>query len=117
MTDNLRELTKIEELEDLLVQSKDHPVLIFKHSLTCPISSDAFEEFQRYLCNPAAGISYSVITVQNSRDVSDEAARKLGIEHESPQAILVVNGSGIWSASHFRITSEAIHAAISQAIE
>jgi bacillithiol system protein YtxJ len=37
--------------------------------------------------------------------VSDAAAQRLGIRHETPQAILLRDGRVVWNASHFRITA------------
>jgi bacillithiol system protein YtxJ len=35
-------------------------------------------------------------------------AARLGIRHETPQAILLRDGRPVWSASHFRITADAL---------
>jgi len=111
--DDLQELKTIEELDHALDESRERPVLFFKHSLTCPVSSRAFRELQSYLddnANPRT--SYKLITVQRARAVSDEVASRLQIEHETPQAILVRNGREQWNASHYEITAEALAQAI-----
>lgn len=112
MTQELKELRTIEELDQALSGSAYQPVLLFKHSIACPISSRAFSEFETYLERADPGISYKLITVQTARSVSNEAASRLQIEHESPQAILVRNGRGIWNASHHSITASSIDKAI-----
>jgi len=112
MIDNLKELRTIEELTQVLEESARKPVLLFKHSLTCPISARAFSEFQFYLEQADPRVSYNLIKVQKARDVSNEAAARLRIEHESPQAILVSNGREVWNASHFAITASALEHAI-----
>jgi bacillithiol system protein YtxJ len=109
---NLDELHNIEALEEAIAESHSRPVLLFKHSLTCPISTRAFRELQAYLDNPDPRISYKLITVQTARSVSDEAALRLHLEHESPQAILVRNGRELWNASHHDITASALDQAI-----
>ena len=53
------------------------------------------------------GVTYKMITVQSHRRVSDRVAERLGIRHETPQAILLRDGQSVWSASHFRITADA----------
>jgi len=115
MTDKLDELRSIEELERALQESDARPVLFFKHSLTCPISTRAFNELQSYLDNADPRASYKLITVQKSRKVSDEAASKLKLEHQSPQAILVRNRRELWNASHYEITASALDEAIRKA--
>ena len=109
---NLEEVISIQELDCALDESRERPVLLFKHSLTCPISTRALNEFQSYLENADPRIRYRLITVQTSRDVSDEAASRLHLRHESPQAILVRHGREVWNASHFEITASALYQAI-----
>ena len=112
MTPKLRELHTIEELDQALSASADQPVLLFKHSLSCPVSTWAFSEFNSYLERADPTVSYNLITVQTARKVSAEAASRLQIDHESPQAILVRNGRGVWNASHSSITASSIDEAI-----
>jgi bacillithiol system protein YtxJ len=112
MTDKLKELHTIEDLDHALSESGKQPVLFFKHSLTCAASTRAFSEFNSYLKVADPTVSYNLITVQTARNVSAEAAARLEIEHESPQAILVRNGRQVWNASHFRITASSISEAI-----
>ncbi len=112
MADNLKELNSIQELDHALNESRERPVLLFKHSLTCPISTCALSELRSYLNNADPRISYKLITVQTARAVSEEAASRLQLRHQSPQAILVRNGSEIWNASHYDITASALEQAI-----
>ncbi len=114
--DDLEELMSIQQLHHALDESSERPVLLFKHSLTCPISTRAFRELQSYLDNADPRISYKLITVQTARSVSDEAAARLRLEHESPQAILVRNGRELWNASHSEITAETLDQAIRNTI-
>ncbi|MEW6128275.1 MAG: bacillithiol system redox-active protein YtxJ [Acidobacteriota bacterium] len=104
----VKELHTLEELEQTFEESKTHPVLLFKHSNACPISSRAFREFKTYLENPDESVSYKLIIVQTARPVSNAIESRLNILHESPQAILVKNGKGIWNASHGAITASRL---------
>jgi bacillithiol system protein YtxJ len=109
----LDELTTVNELEDALADSVNKIQLIFKHSLTCPISARAYEEFMRHLNGSAsAEVEYRLIIVQHARNVSNAAAEQLVVKHESPQAILVRDGRAVWHASHFSITSSSLDEAI-----
>jgi bacillithiol system protein YtxJ len=40
--------------------------------------------------------------------VSDAAARRLGVRHETPQALLLRDEKVVWNASHFSITASAL---------
>ena len=112
MPDILVELQSIQELNEALQESFDRPVLLFKHSLTCPISSRAFDAFQSYLAKAGPNISCRLIIVQNAYDVSKDLASRLRLEHQSPQAILVRNGREVWNASHYDITASSLEQAI-----
>lgn len=105
---NLTQLSDIDSLEAAIAESRQRPVLLFKHSRSCGVSCEALDELRAHLdCGPA-GVSYGIITVQSHRHVSDAAAERLGLRHETPQAILVCDGRVAWSASHFAITAEAL---------
>ncbi|MCB1057157.1 MAG: bacillithiol system redox-active protein YtxJ [Acidobacteria bacterium] len=105
----LQLLASIEELDAILDHSGERPQLIFKHSLTCPISHRAFRALEAYLGNsPATGVDYHLIQIQHARGVSNEVADRLGLRHESPQAILVREGKIVWNASHGAVTEKAL---------
>jgi thioredoxin 1 len=48
--------------------------------------------------------------------LSAAVAKRLGVRHETPQALLIRGGRVVWSASHFRVTGGALEAAIKQQI-
>ncbi|HKG22829.1 MAG TPA: bacillithiol system redox-active protein YtxJ [Blastocatellia bacterium] len=112
MTSNIKELTNMAELEEAIKESKERPVLFFKHSTTCPISARAYREFRNHLEEADSRVSYRIVTVQVARPVSNEIAQRLQVQHETPQAILVKEGREVWNASHFSITSTALEEAI-----
>jgi bacillithiol system protein YtxJ len=102
----LSHLSDLDELEAAIAESRERPVLVFKHSRTCGISCEALDELRTHVERAERGVSYKVITVQSHRGVSDEAALRFGIRHQTPQAILLRDGRPVWNASHFRITAE-----------
>jgi bacillithiol system protein YtxJ len=105
---NLTHLSDVDGLEAAIAESRDRPVLVFKHSRTCGISYEALDELHAHLESAAPGASYKMITVQSHRRVSDEVTARFGIRHETPQAILLRDGQPVWNASHFRITAGAL---------
>ena len=105
----LKPLADVAALEAAIAESRERPVLLFKHSRTCGISCEAFDELQMHLSAAARSAAYKLITVQSHRRVSDEASVRLGIRHETPQAILLKDGEVVWNASHFSITADALH--------
>jgi monothiol bacilliredoxin len=102
----LTPLSDVHELEAAIAESRERPVLVFKHSRTCGVSAEALDELRDHVDRAQPGVSYKLITVQSHRGVSDEATARFGIRHETPQAILLRNGRPVWNASHFRITAK-----------
>ena len=122
MHPDLTLLQDVDELDRLLSESHTRPLLVFKHSFTCGISAEALDELIDHLnadlC--AAGgpdPRYAMVTVQTHRDLSNAVAAKLGIRHETPQALIVRDGRVVWTASHFRVTARAVGAAIRAAAQ
>jgi bacillithiol system protein YtxJ len=109
----LTSLADLDMLEAAIAESLERPVLLFKHSRTCGISCEALEELQSHIERAGANAAYKLITVQSHRHLSDEAEVRLGVRHQTPQAILLRNGKPIWNASHFRITAEELSRAMS----
>ncbi len=105
MHPRLTALKHIDELESLIAQSGTTPVVVFKHSYTCGISAEALDELVSHLDSPAGDTRYAMVTVQTHRELSNAVATKLGVRHETPQAILVRDGRVAWTASHFRVNA------------
>jgi bacillithiol system protein YtxJ len=108
----LTHLYDVDDLDAAIEESRERPVLLFKHSRTCGISCEALAELHAHVEKAGPPAAYKVITVQSHRHISDEAAMRLGVRHETPQAILLREGGAVWRASHFRITADALDRAV-----
>ena len=113
----LTPLTDVPSLDAAIAESSERPVLLFKHSRYCGVSCEALDELQSHIDGaPAdADVVYRVVTVQTHRPVSDAVAQRLGLRHETPQAILLRDGKVVWNASHFRITATQLDQALPKA--
>ena len=111
MENHFERVTDIKSLEGLTDRSKERPVVVFKHSLTCPISAAAYEQMEEF-----AG-EVALVEVQRARELSAEIESRLGVTHESPQVIVLRNGQVVWNASHFKITAEAVGEAVRAAAD
>ena len=116
MHPELKALDGLDELDRVLAASNDRLLLLFKYSATCGTSAEALDELVAHLNESKADATYAMVTVQTHRDVSNAVARKLGVRHETPQALLIRDGRVIWSASHFRVTAAALEEALREAI-
>ena len=99
---NFIELNSIDQLEELFEKSNEEPVVLFKHSVTCPISSGVYYEVSEVEAD------VNLVIVQKARHISNEIATKTGIRHESPQAIVLKNGKAVYHASHYDITAQDV---------
>lgn len=112
---SLTPLQDVESLDAAIAESRERPVLLFKHSRFCGTSFEALDELQAHIEHAAAGsAAYKMITVQTHRPVSDAVVQRFGVRHETPQAILLRDGKAIWNASHFRITASQLDQALNR---
>jgi bacillithiol system protein YtxJ len=112
----LTTLTRVDELDRLLAESENRPLLVFKHSYSCGASFEALDELIDHLNGPREDdTAYAIVTVQTHRDVSNAVEARLGVRHQTPQALLVRDGRVVWSASHFRVTAQAVAGALRNA--
>ena len=95
-----------ETLDKLVTDSRTKPIVIFKHSNSCGISSAAYREMEK-LEAPV-----NLLEVQSARDISRELAAMTGIRHETPQVIVLKDGKAVWDASHFDVKAGAVRAAL-----
>lgn len=99
----MKKLTVWSDLEAVFSPDSNHKTLLFKHSLICGVSSSALEELMAFAeDNPNAHIL--LLEIQPFRDLSNEVARRSGIPHRSPQALVIQEGRVLWHASHWKIT-------------
>jgi len=99
---------KVETIEQFgQVLAEKQRFLLIKHSLTCPISRAAFDEYETFAADHPEMETYYLF-VQEARPLSNYIAETFGVKHESPQALLFENGAVVWHASHWNITYEAL---------
>ena len=96
------ELHSREDFAGLLEASRAQPVVLLKHSIACPISARAQEQFVQ-LENDADPPLYCLV-VQYARDVSNHVAEHSGIPHQTPQVLVFSQGAVSYHASHHAIT-------------
>lgn len=105
MSEHFSRIANKAALENLIIVSRDRPVVVFKHSNACPISSRAYREMSKL-------DNINLIEVQTAREVSLEVAQVTGIRHESPQVIILRNGIAVWNASHYDVDAVTVSEAI-----
>ena len=96
------ELTSIDQLELLEIQSQIQPVLIFKHSTRCSISRFALKQFENEF-DLQDKIAPYFLDLLNHRDISNEIAFQFNVQHQSPQILLLKNRVVVYHTSHENI--------------
>jgi bacillithiol system protein YtxJ len=102
------ELTSIDQWKEALEKTDEQPLLVFKHSTTCPISAEGLNQFENFSQEKQDNIQTVLVKVIESRSVSNQIADDLGVKHESPQVILIRDRDVLWSASHWNITKDSL---------
>lgn len=109
---NWNKLETISELEMAIEKSFEIPVLLFKHSIRCSISSMALYRTESGWDLPQEKVMPFYLDLISHRDVSNAITEKLNVFHASPQIILVKNGKAVLDASHNEIRVELIKEAL-----
>lgn len=111
----MKSLHKPEVWQKVLKESKDQPVILFKHSNSCATSADAHDRVKKLERQGAISESMYILIVQNAREISDRVAEELEVEHETPQVIVIRNKEAVYHASHGDIDPDKLADAVIQA--
>lgn len=102
---NWNKIIQASQLEEIKTLSEDKPVLIFKHSTRCSISSMSLDRMLRnWKVEDEEKLTVFYLDLIAHRGVSDLVASTFGIPHESPQVILIKNGKAVYDNSHYGIS-------------
>jgi len=105
---NWIEISSIQELKNSIELSKDKTIVIFKHSTRCAISSMAKSKFERKWNYKTDEITPYYLDLIANRDVSNEIENLLGVQHQSPQLIVIKNKQAVLNLSHNAINAEIL---------
>lgn len=106
---NLQEIQSLDDYHKMLEYSNEKPVLLFKHSTTCPISAEAYKQYQTFLENADKNaVNAYLIKVIENREISNQVETDTNVKHESPQIFLIKNKGVSWHTSHSDITADRI---------
>ncbi len=105
-TMNWIDITTEAQLDEIKEQSKQQPVVIFKHSTRCSISSMAKNRLERE--KPADNVAFYYLDLIRYRPISNKVAEVFQVHHESPQILIIKNGDCIYDESHNGISMQDI---------
>jgi bacillithiol system protein YtxJ len=92
------------QLDEIVAESKEKPVLIYKHSTRCNISRAAFDRLERNWDASAVGsIKRYFLDLISYRDISNQISEMFEVEHHSPQILVILDGKSVLDLSHYDI--------------
>lgn len=109
-------LTTLDQLDLIASESQIRPVLIFKHSTRCSISSVALDKLERkWKIEDKEVVTAYFLDLIRFREISNEISERYSIYHQSPQAILLHKGKVVYEESHFSISYDEIESQVESA--
>ncbi|MCP4978599.1 MAG: bacillithiol system redox-active protein YtxJ [Maribacter sp.] len=93
-------LVSVHQLEEIADKSNTKTQLIFKHSTTCGISRMVLKTFNANYDFNEGHFDLYYLDLHSNREVSNEAAYKFQVMHQSPQLLVIRNGVAIAHNSH-----------------
>lgn len=109
------ELTSLDIINEMLEKSHAAPVLLYKHSISCPISGYAWYEVEGCLAHCEGPPECYRVTVQMHPELSRNLAETLNVIHHTPQIIILREGQASYVASHWQIRRQTLQRALSPA--
>lgn len=101
------ELVNETQLREAIERSTEKPILFFKHSTRCSISSMALSRFEENW-NVENNCEIYFLDLIANRSLSNLIAELTNVEHQSPQVIVLKNKEVIYSATHSSISASEI---------
>ncbi|MBX2827610.1 MAG: bacillithiol system redox-active protein YtxJ [Flavobacteriaceae bacterium] len=103
-----KRLTSVDQLAQIVEESKTKSVAIFKHSTRCGISRMVLRNFEGTYDLDPENMHLYYLDLLAYRDVSDEVGFRFQVLHQSPQLIIIKNGIAVAHASHHGIRAEEL---------
>lgn len=95
-----------EQLKQIITKSQQRPQVIFKHSTRCSISAVALQRLQK--AEQPSDIDFYFLDLIAHREISNKVAQVFGVNHESPQVLVIKDGQCVFDESHLGIHMDDI---------
>ena len=113
VTDHLKlswiPLTDVNQINDILNESEEQTVAVFKHSTRCGISNMVLRGFEGEFNIEDDKIKLYFLDILNHRDISNEIASRFNVWHESPQILIFQNKEVAYHTSHGNIQASKLN--------
>ena len=95
-------LVSIDQLDEIEIKSKERTQVIFKHSVTCGISSMVLRMFSSQ--DIEAKVDFYLLDLHAHRNVSNAVEDRFQVVHQSPQLLIIKDGKVSFHTSHGAIS-------------
>ena len=103
MTMNWIKLDSLEKLEEMKTASENEKVLVLKFSPKCAINYVVRNLLEREWAEGEMRMKTYLVDVVSDKSSSVQIEKEYGVDHESPQALIIQNGKVVFHASHGRV--------------
>ncbi len=101
----MEEITTLDQMDHLIL-SKGTSIL-FKYSPTCGISQVAQEAWESF-SNQENQLRLAQCDVLEARPAARGVVERIGVAHQSPQVLAILDGKCVGHASHYSITVDQL---------
>ena len=102
---NWKDITEVNTLDTIESNSFDQPIIIYKHSTRCSVSSMALNRLERsWIADEMQHVAVYFLDLIAHRDLSNLIAEKFNVYHESPQLLVINAGKCTYNTSHMGIS-------------
>ncbi len=109
---NWNSLQHTDQLQNILKESSEKNILIFKHSTTCSISRATLNRLERNWKEEEIDVKSYFLDLLTYRELSNKIAEQFDVAHQSPQVLIIRHGKSVYNRSHFDIDFKQIKAAL-----
>ena len=102
---NWKDITEVNTLDTIESNSFDQPIIIYKHSTRCSVSSMALNRLERsWNAEEMQHVDIYFLDLIAHRELSSLIAEKFSVYHESPQLLVINSGKCTYNTSHMGIS-------------
>ena len=101
------QLTDLDQLDEIVEESMNSTVLIFKHSTRCGVSKMVLKQFENEFTMHKEITPY-FLDILAQRTLSNEIATRFSVVHQSPQLIVIKEGKAVFNESHGSIDASQL---------
>ena len=99
----MRNFLETTHLSEILEKSQNEKIIIFKYSNNCGSSARLKKEFEEKFNDKKFNSLIFLVTVQTQPVLSSKISEWFGIQHETPQVIVLEKGKVSHTAHHRKI--------------